>query len=130
MKKPSKAQQEEVRRLVADVTPEEEYEVHARFRWAEKQARLRGAADRLLEGVRTLWEMLTDPDYVIRWETKAWIIAGLTYFISPIDAIPDPIPSLGYLDDALVIAWVHHQIEDEVARYRVKRRRTGAVRDL
>jgi len=115
--KPSKAQKKEVLRLVADITPEDEREVRARFKWAEKQARIRGAAEDLLEGVKSLWEMLVDPDWVVSWETKAWIIAALTYFICPLDAIPDPLPG-GYLDDAIVVMFVLHQLADEVAKYR------------
>ena len=62
--------------------------------------------------------MLTAANYTVSWEVKAWILAGLAYFISPLDAIPDVIPVVGYLDDALVITWVMHEISDEVTKYR------------
>ena len=114
----TKKQKEKIKTLVGDVSSEDEQEVRDRFKWAEKRAKVRGAAEGLLENLRTLWLMLTDPDYVMRWKTKAWIIAALAYFISPIDAIPDPIPGIGYLDDALVVAWVMHSISSEVAMYR------------
>jgi len=42
---------------------------------------------------------------------------ALVYFITPIDAIPDPIPVLGYLDDAAVVAWVVSCISDDIAAY-------------
>ncbi|WP_101759090.1 YkvA family protein [Oceanicoccus sp. KOV_DT_Chl] len=49
---------------------------------------------------------------------RATIIASLGYFISPIDAIPDLTPLLGYSDDlgvlALAIATVAAYIDDEV----------------
>lgn len=35
---------------------------------------------------------------------KAMVIGALTYFISPVDAIPDPIIAIGLTDDAAVIA--------------------------
>jgi uncharacterized membrane protein YkvA (DUF1232 family) len=35
---------------------------------------------------------------------KAMIIGALGYFICPIDVIPDPLPVIGYTDDAAVIA--------------------------
>lgn len=35
---------------------------------------------------------------------KAVIAGAIAYFISPVDAIPDFIPGVGYLDDAGVIA--------------------------
>jgi len=111
-------QKDVVKRLVDGIGAEDEGEVRAGFEWAEAAARARGVARDLLESVRLLWQMLTDPLYVMRWETKAWVIAGLAYFISPLDVIPDPIPGAGYLDDAVVVAWVLHQISDEVSKYR------------
>ena len=111
-------QKAEVRQLVGDISPDEEFEVRATFKKAEKRAKERGVGEELLQNIKSLWHMLTDPDYTISWEIKAWILAGLTYFISPIDAIPDPIPVVGYVDDALVVTWVMHQISDEVSKYR------------
>lgn len=32
------------------------------------------------------------------------LLAALVYFVSPIDAIPDFLPGIGYIDDALIIA--------------------------
>ena len=54
--------------------------------------------------------------------TPAWakvvIIAALGYFISPIDAIPDAIPLIGYADDlgvlAAAIATVGTYITDDI----------------
>jgi uncharacterized membrane protein YkvA (DUF1232 family) len=34
------------------------------------------------------------------------IVAGILYFVMPIDVIPDFIVGLGFLDDAAVLAWV------------------------
>lgn len=57
-----------------------------------------------------------------RPETPAWakavIFGALAYFISPLDAIPDAIPVLGYTDDmatlAAAVATVSMYITDEV----------------
>ena len=40
---------------------------------------------------------------LVSWHRKAIVIAGLIYFISPIDTIPDIAPLIGYLDDLGVI---------------------------
>jgi len=100
------------------VTPEDEANVRQRFAAAWNAAVKRGADAKLLDGVKSLWGMLTDPDYVVAWKTKAKILLALGYFISPIDAIPDVTPGVGYLDDAAVVLWVLHTLHEEVAAYR------------
>ena len=50
----------------------------------------------------------------IPWKSMSLIIAAVIYFVSPIDAIPDFIPFVGYLDDAFVIAWVMRQVRKDV----------------
>ena len=104
MKKPTKAQQEED-------------EVRARFKWAEEGARLRGAAKELLERVSLLFQMLCDPGYEPSWAARVLIVTALTYFVCPVDLIPDPLPG-GYADDAIIVALVLSQLGDEVAKYR------------
>ena len=56
-------------------------------------------------------------DDVPAW-AKATIIGALGYFISPIDAIPDFMPVIGYSDDLVVmgaaLATVAMHIDDEV----------------
>jgi len=42
------------------------------------------------------------------------VVAGLLYLLSPIDAIIDAIPVLGFLDDALVLGWVFRQVRWEL----------------
>jgi len=75
--------------------------------------------------VMCLWEMLVDPDYPIAWKTKTSVLAALGYFISPLDAIPDFTPGAGYMDDALVVAYVLHRLAGDVAAYRRYRREAG-----
>jgi uncharacterized membrane protein YkvA (DUF1232 family) len=51
------------------------------------------------------------------WTSKTLVIAGLLYFISPIDLLPDYIPVLGYIDDAFVISLVMNAVATEIERY-------------
>ncbi len=80
-------------------------------------SRFRVVRDLAINAV-SLYEMLVDPDYTVPWETKASIIFALGYFVSPIDVIPDVIPVVGYLDDALVVGYVAHRLTGEIAKYR------------
>ena len=49
------------------------------------------------------------------------IVAGLMYFLSPLDAIPDWIPGLGMFDDIAVLAWVMKHLTDELDAFRAWR---------
>lgn len=80
-----------------------------------------GPLGTLVDSLKTLWAMISDKDYVITWETKRWILVALGYFVSPIDLIPDFIPAIGYVDDAVVVAYVVHKISEEIVRYRAAR---------
>jgi uncharacterized membrane protein YkvA (DUF1232 family) len=48
-----------------------------------------------------LYNYMRDP--LVSWHRKAIVVAALIYFISPIDAIPDIAPLIGYMDDLGVI---------------------------
>ena len=62
---------------------------------------------KLWDDIKTMESLIRDyvaGDYKeVPWNVIAAIAGGLIYFISPIDVIPDFIPVVGYLDDALVI---------------------------
>lgn len=45
------------------------------------------------------------------------IIAGVLYFVAPIDVIIDLIPLGGYIDDAFVIGFVLKQVERDIKKY-------------
>lgn len=52
---------------------------------------------------------------------KSVIVAALAatlYFVSPIDAIIDLIPGLGYLDDAFVVSYVIKKFHEELQDYK------------
>jgi uncharacterized membrane protein YkvA (DUF1232 family) len=49
------------------------------------------------------------------------VVAGLMYFLSPLDAIPDWIPGLGMLDDIAVLAWVMKSLNVELDAFRAWR---------
>lgn len=54
----------------------------------------------------------------VPWETIALAIGALIYFISPVDLIPDPIPVVGYVDDAAVIGFVVASIYTDLNTFR------------
>lgn len=75
----------------------------------------------MLGKVKMLYAMLRDKEFAMAWSSKTMIIAGLLYFISPIDLLPDYIPVLGYIDDAFVISIVMNAIASEIERFQQHR---------
>jgi uncharacterized membrane protein YkvA (DUF1232 family) len=46
------------------------------------------------------------------------VVAGLIYVVSPLDLIPDPVPVLGWSDDAMVVGWVIKTVREELDAFR------------
>jgi uncharacterized membrane protein YkvA (DUF1232 family) len=68
-----------------------------------------------LKHIFALKKYMFDKD--VKWYKKSIVIATLIYFISPIDAIPDFSPFVGYLDDLGVIAWTIKFLGSELSDY-------------
>jgi uncharacterized membrane protein YkvA (DUF1232 family) len=49
---------------------------------------------------------------------RAWVASALLYFISPIDLIPDHLLPFGYIDDAVVVAFVFNKLSSVLMDYR------------
>ena len=47
------------------------------------------------------------------------VVAGLLYFISPIDLIPDFIVGLGLLDDVIILRFVYKKVQKELDKYQI-----------
>ena len=56
-------------------------------------------------------------DRYVPWYRKSIVIGALIYFISPIDAVPDLAPLVGYLDDLGVITAVLKFMGSELIPY-------------
>jgi uncharacterized membrane protein YkvA (DUF1232 family) len=56
-------------------------------------------------------------DKYVPWYRKSIVIGALIYFISPIDAVPDLAPLVGYLDDLGVITVVLKFMGSELIPY-------------
>lgn len=55
------------------------------------------------------------------------ITSALIYFVSPIDIVPDVLPGIGYVDDALVIAVCWILVETDLEEYAKWREDNGKV---
>lgn len=78
--------------------------------------------------VALIRDILRDPT-ISRWHKIAPAIA-IAYLASPIDLVPDFIPGMGQLDDALVIAWTLRHLVRVAGRERVEQHWTGDPNSL
>lgn len=70
--------------------------------WNKVKKFASSAGKSVLEPALTLYYCARDPD-TPAW-AKAVIFSALGYFISPLDAIPDLVPGVGYTDDLGALA--------------------------
>lgn len=73
-------------------------------------------ADRLLE-LKVLLEMMRDEEWGLADNERARIISAMSYFADPIDLIPDHIPGIGFLDDAMFVEIVIRELSNEIQAY-------------
>jgi uncharacterized membrane protein YkvA (DUF1232 family) len=96
---------------------EERYQANARIVSEQFEQKMENVGKKLrfAQDVIALYRYFADPS--VAWQKKVIIVAALVYFISPIDAIPDLIPFVGYLDDFGVILAVTKFMQKELEPY-------------
>jgi uncharacterized membrane protein YkvA (DUF1232 family) len=67
--------------------------------------------------LRDLLDMLEDEDWALGGKDRERVVNGLAYFAEPEDMIPDKVPVLGYLDDAIMVELVVMELQHEIEAY-------------
>jgi uncharacterized membrane protein YkvA (DUF1232 family) len=64
-----------------------------------------------------LVRMLEDDEWRLTGADRARVLDALAYFVDPDDIIPDRVPGLGYLDDAIMVELVLQELRHEIEAY-------------
>ncbi len=71
-----------------------------------------------LDRVEQIVQMTYDEEWDLPAAVKTRILAALSYLASPAPIVPNAVPALGYLDDAIMIELVSQQLRHELDGWR------------
>ena len=80
--------------------------------------RLPGFAEEAIDTLESLIDMVEDKDWALPKPIGDRVVAALAYFAQPDDLIPDHVPGLGFLDDAIMIKLVEGDFRFDLQGYR------------
>ena len=70
-----------------------------------------------IEKLEQLSAMLEDVEWKLEGSDRQRVINAMAYFAEVEDVIPDTIPGLGYLDDAIMVELACQELQHEIAAY-------------
>ncbi|MEX0975517.1 MAG: YkvA family protein [Woeseia sp.] len=73
-------------------------------------------AERLLK-LETVINMVSDEEWRLSDDERQRVLGALVYFTDPEDLIPDHIPGLGFLDDAIYVELIIRELKAEIDSY-------------
>ncbi|MBC8460274.1 MAG: DUF1232 domain-containing protein [Deltaproteobacteria bacterium] len=117
-----KQAEEELKKRAKNVAEEDLKKVINKRDEIEEKFKSNGPLGKFVSDLKLLFSVIQD--YIsgeyreIPWWSIAAIVAALLYVLSPIDLIPDFIPVIGYIDDALVVAACLAMVEQDLQNYR------------
>ena len=80
-----------------------------------------------IEVLTDLVDLIQDEEYAAPKRVRDEVLAGLAYFANPEDLIPDHVPGLGFLDDAIMVKFIEDEFKHELWGYRKFRKTRDSV---
>jgi len=117
-----KQAEKKVRDGAEHVTEKQLDEVLRKQAEIEEKFKGKGPLGKFFADIKLLFSLVNDytkGNYrEIPWWSIAAVVTALLYVLSPIDAIPDFIPVIGYIDDALVVGACLALIDNDLQNYK------------
>jgi uncharacterized membrane protein YkvA (DUF1232 family) len=70
-----------------------------------------------LQQIRVLTDMIEDEGWGMQDVGRRRVLTALAYFNQPEDLIPDHLPAIGFLDDAIMIELLARELKPEIEAY-------------
>ena len=123
MEKEQKQQAEdELKKRANTITEDDLNNVLNRRDEIEEKFKGSGPLCRFITDLKLLFSIIQD--YIsgeyreVPWWSVAAMVAALLYVLNPFDLIPDVIPVVGYVDDALIVAACLAMVETDLLKYK------------
>jgi len=68
--------------------------------------------------LKSLVDMREDEEWALGGKDRERVVRGMAYFAEPNDIIPDRVPVLGFLDDAIMVELALRELRHELEAYR------------
>jgi len=107
----------EARNAVARKSPEDIVAAAAQLMQEIGEQAAPGFIVERLQKLKMMMRMISDIDWRIPHEESKRVLNALAYFAEPDDLIPDQIPGLGFLDDAIMVELVVRELRHEIEAY-------------
>jgi uncharacterized membrane protein YkvA (DUF1232 family) len=107
----------EAREVAVEHSPEEILQSAHGLLEAVKDVELPDFVRGRLERIKILIDMLEDAEWQLPKEESDRVMNALAYFSEPEDLIPDHVPGLGFLDDAIMVELVCREFQFEIEAY-------------
>jgi len=112
----------ELKKIASKVKEDDVKKIIDKQREIEEKFSGSGPLGKFIADVKTLFSLVGDyynGNYKdIPWWSIASIVAALVYVLNPFDMIPDVIPIVGQVDDALVVAACFAMIHQDLEKYK------------
>lgn len=83
----------------------------------ESSEALKAFAGRVKVILRMVKSYVSGRYRVMPWKSVVLLVAGLIYFVTPLDLIPDFIPVVGLVDDISIIAFIFRSLRQDIDNY-------------